>query len=359
MLHLKAKVLGGSDPAKTAATKEEESKRKQEAQRWKQEEQRRKEEHRKNEEAIIQGLALGRVIWHDSFCPDFWFYMKNNHTILAIFCCHKMHPYTRWKRAVVWLCGTFGNFGFSCIWYNYSACQCDAGQSCSCEMEGGDLVQVASRASALCMSIMLFLMYWFYTCRMARKGGPLYCGAASEKCIVGLTKPIICYVSLVCFIIFGIGYMVQGQHQGGYAIICKIWAMSEFYQFFIGFVFQGCFFLSLYMGCPCCNGLCTLCWGSGQGGGERPSFCYPHKTPDGQYYPIGDEGLTMLWGGDRCSSTYGDIICSSSRSASGSVAQVAPQPRVIPSSTQALQGILVVARTDDTNPSSDSVAQTV
>jgi len=277
-----------------------------EEQRRAQEEARRKRaEEQKNREAIIQGLALGRVIWRGEMCGDLGFYAKNNDAVLGIFFCHELHPFSRWKRAVVKASGMAANFGMACMFMDYSSCQKEEGGFfAECNKEGDEFVQAASVGCALAVSVMLFMMYWFYTCRCARPGGPLHFGKTSGSCVVCLTKPIVFAFAVVCWGIFLVGFSVH-KRSGldiGDSLIPRVWLTAEVYSFVMGLCVQVVMFYSLWCGCgccPCCSMICRECWGSGQGtSGARPSFCYPH----GDAYPNDEE---MMWGGDRSCGTYG------------------------------------------------------
>jgi hypothetical protein len=252
----------------------------------------------------VQGLALGRVIWTEQFCQDLWFFIKNNDAVLAIFFCHELHPYSRWKRFVVKLSGSLANFGMACMFLDYRSCSAPSGDQSSwlleCDKGEGQVLQAVSLTCAICVSVLLFLMYWFYTCRCARPGGPLHFGKATENCLVCCTKPIVCSFMAICLCIFGTGVLIHQESDLKLkeSHIPRVWATSEFYAFFMGIGTQFLIFLSLYCGCPCCNTLFRECWGSGQGGGARPAFCYPH----GGEYPKDQD---MMWGGDRSCGTYG------------------------------------------------------
>ncbi|CAK0838325.1 unnamed protein product [Prorocentrum cordatum] len=268
-----------------------------------------KEERKKDKAAITQGLALGRVIWREhDLCGDLWFFIKNNDAILGMLFCHEMHPYTRPKRIIVKICGMAANFGMACLFLDLNTCKKVEGEitvldTVECEQHQSDAVQFASISCAVLVSALLFLMYWLYTCRCARKGGPLHYGKKTESFWVCCTKPITGSLNLVCLIILIAGLIAHGESSVSFAdsYVPQVWVTSEIYSIVMGFCLQVAIFFSLYCGCECCPGLTCLfqeCWGSGQAGGARPSFAYPY----GDEYP---KDMEAFWRGDRSCGTYG------------------------------------------------------
>lgn len=266
-----------------------------------------KAELAKDREAITQGLALGRVIWRDGdICRDLGFFIKNNDAVLGIFFCHEMHPYSRCKRMVVKICGMAANLGMACLFLDLESCQKTdtvGVDTVECEKHQSDAVWFASISCALTVSCLLFAIYWFYTCRCARKGGPLHFGKTSESFWVCCTKPITGSISLLCWVIFVAGMIAHAESSVKFkdSYIPQVWLMAEAYSVLMGLFLQVFIFFSLYCGCECCPCLECLfreCWGSGQGGGARPSFAYPH----GDEYP---KDMEAFWRGDRSCGTYG------------------------------------------------------
>lgn len=268
-----------------------------------------KEERKKDIEAIVQGLALGRVIWRDhDMCGDLWFFLKNNDPVLSIFFCHKMHPYTRCKRLVVKISGMVANFGMACLFLDLETCQKKGDTTLvvdkvECQEHQDDIVQFTSITVAVIVACLLFAAYWFYTCRCARPGGPLHFGKVSESFWVCCTKPITVSIVLLCWCLLIAGLIAHGESSVDFkdSYIPRVWVMSEVYSFFMGFGMQVSIFFSLYCACECCPCLECLfreCWGSGQASGARPSFAYPY----GDEYP---KDMDAFWRGDRSCGTYG------------------------------------------------------
>merc|ERR1712083_131455 len=66
-----------------------------------------------NQEATVQGLLHGRVVWYTGFCTDFLFYLKQHHAIFSMWTCHRSHPFSQCERVHIWLMGFVAGLGFS------------------------------------------------------------------------------------------------------------------------------------------------------------------------------------------------------------------------------------------------------
>lgn len=61
-------------------------------------------------------LAKGEVVYSDSFCSDFVFYVKNKHPIISICFSHPEHPFSKCGRLVFLLCSLLFSFSLSLLW---------------------------------------------------------------------------------------------------------------------------------------------------------------------------------------------------------------------------------------------------
>merc|ERR1711988_1814006 len=50
---------------------------------------------------VVEFLLDGKTRKSDKFCPDYWFFIKNNHTVLSICMQHSMHPFSKVFRVLV------------------------------------------------------------------------------------------------------------------------------------------------------------------------------------------------------------------------------------------------------------------
>lgn len=65
--------------------------------------------------ALLRGFARGRVVWHNNWSRDFWFYVRCYTPVVASFTSHPCSPYRRWQFALIAL----ARFGFlSWLVYN-------------------------------------------------------------------------------------------------------------------------------------------------------------------------------------------------------------------------------------------------
>eukprot|EP00949_MAST-11_sp_MAST-11-sp1_P002583 g2583.t1 len=53
---------------------------------------------------IIRDLGNGVVVYSNSYCRDYLFYIRNNHALLSLFCSHPLHPYSKMERFFAQLC---------------------------------------------------------------------------------------------------------------------------------------------------------------------------------------------------------------------------------------------------------------
>mmetsp|Transcript_20956 Transcript_20956/g.51202 ORF Transcript_20956/g.51202 Transcript_20956/m.51202 type:complete len:221 (-) Transcript_20956:50-712(-) len=52
----------------------------------------------------VRDLLSGRTRYTNSIAVDWWFYTRQVNPVLALFCAHELHPYTRGERKVVLFC---------------------------------------------------------------------------------------------------------------------------------------------------------------------------------------------------------------------------------------------------------------
>eukprot|EP01083_Nonionella_stella_P166885 559386_1 len=62
--------------------------------------------------AFRTDLAKHKLVWTGSFCSDLWFYVRNEHPLLAICLSPKEHPLGRWERFFIELF----IFAIACMW---------------------------------------------------------------------------------------------------------------------------------------------------------------------------------------------------------------------------------------------------
>lgn len=60
-------------------------------------------------------LGRGDVVYSDSFCADFWFYLMNNHVILAVCGAHPEHPYGNFARMIALMSSILFAMFLSCV----------------------------------------------------------------------------------------------------------------------------------------------------------------------------------------------------------------------------------------------------
>lgn len=257
-------------------------------------------EDKKNQEAIIQGLIMGRVVWSGNLCEDYWFYLKQSHVILGIICCHRMHPYTRVERIVLFISLSLAGFGLSYMLLDSEG-----------EMKETMTAQAVGIMVSITLIIAQIIMYQAALCKCVQEGSCIFncCGQRAKavgewagRCIV-----LIGMIFGACCFLFGV---LIGMMKGvplGTAI--QAWVFSQVYSWvlsvFTGFLQFGFYWYGCWP-CCCCN-ICSDYLGNGQAGqclsGENaahPKFCYPH----GIEYPA---DMDTLWDADRCSThrSYG------------------------------------------------------
>lgn len=56
---------------------------------------------------LRQDMVLNKVAWVGSYSEDLWFFLANNHPVLAIFFSHPLHPISRWSRLTIYFLSFF------------------------------------------------------------------------------------------------------------------------------------------------------------------------------------------------------------------------------------------------------------
>ena len=63
---------------------------------------------------FVERIAVGSVIFSQSYARDAWLHVKNNHLLVALFMAHPKHPFSRTERAVCLFCSLIMGFGLTC-----------------------------------------------------------------------------------------------------------------------------------------------------------------------------------------------------------------------------------------------------
>jgi len=214
------------------------------------------------------------------------FYLKQNHVLLAVFTSHRMHPYSKSERLLVYAASLLANFGVTMALLNP-----ETGN----EEEELDFM-AASIVASIIITILTKIATQAFTCRCFQEGSCCHCGQASKSGAEGLGR-CVAGICLVCAsVIFAIGVLIGWVRQIylKHALIAFVW--SQVSSSVMGFILGALFFTMSYAGIPCCRGCCV-----GQSGRD------PRTTgagfPHGAEYPTDWE---MFVEGDHCS-CYHDV----------------------------------------------------
>jgi len=249
-----------------------------------------KHEDYKNRAVIITGLTMGRIVWKGDFCRDLVFYIKQTHVLIGMFCCHKLHPFTRVDRFIVWLEAICAGFGLSLLMVE--------------DFRGETRKDLVGRSFALsvsiCLSIMNVIVAQAATCRWVQAGTPIYdlCGRWG-KCIGQKAGQVIVLQGMVISLLILVAGLSRATYidvgKDGWRNIRYTFAVAQVYSWIFGVFICIGFYMLLYCGLGRWNCCCAFCVGSGQvGSNYKPDWMYPY----GPEYPTDYE---MMWKNDRCS----------------------------------------------------------
>jgi len=242
-----------------------------------------KSEAKKDHEAIIQGLAQGRVVWSGNFCIDCWFHLKQTHIFLGIFACHKMHPYSRCERLFVWLSCAAAAFGLSIFFLRSDG-----------TIEKRSSLLDAGFVVSCWLTVIHFVLYQATMAKCCHEGGGCHFGGVGRVAGECAGKFILAsWVIFAAFCLLG-AFMTSKKRRIPVDRALGAWVVSQIYSAVQGIFVSVAMFLYYRYGLGCCNP-CSSFTGSGQSldRPNHPSFCYPH----GIEYP---KDVKLMWDGDRC-----------------------------------------------------------
>lgn len=227
--------------------------------------------------AMYQGLLHKRVYWYGDFYSDLCFWTKQNHVILGMFFCHRLHPYSRRERLSVWLCCGCASFAVGLLLL----------RSTGEKRDGASIVSVINGSILAVLHMSLKMLA---TCPCVQEGSGAHyvsCQWYCEECGCILMACIWCHiwVLLAVCIMFALWVGVPIDHA------FQVWAQSQAVAFAFGVVICTLTFCLKWYGLR--GPLARVFPGQGGPEGARPKSAYPL----GESMPSDPE---IFPGGDRC-----------------------------------------------------------
>eukprot|EP00823_Brevimastigomonas_motovehiculus_P004432 TRINITY_DN2930_c0_g1_i1.p1 TRINITY_DN2930_c0_g1~~TRINITY_DN2930_c0_g1_i1.p1 ORF type:complete len:254 (+),score=24.16 TRINITY_DN2930_c0_g1_i1:32-793(+) len=154
---------------------------------------------------VVDRLLAGKVVWYNKFWSDWWFAQSNRHSVLSIFLAHPLHPFSRTKRLVVFVCSVMLSFFIGSLhrglakWDedDYNKCIAAGGSLCSRNDDLSVLKYIFGAAVSFWTAVLVYLG----TCACAQKAESGHVKNACQNCGN-------CGLFIGCF--FSFGAMVSG-----------------------------------------------------------------------------------------------------------------------------------------------------